>query len=46
MNMKTNLLDDYVNFVDTATKQNLYFKIIILLIVFILTFFFLNVTNT
>ena len=30
MNIKTNLLEEYVNFVDNTKKQNRYFKIIIL----------------
>ena len=29
MNIKTNLLEEYVNFVDTTLKQNKYFKITI-----------------
>ena len=32
MNNKTNLFEDYVNFVDLTTKQNKYFKIVLLLI--------------
>ena len=28
MNIKTNLLEEYVNFVDNTKKQNRYFKII------------------
>ena len=27
MNIKTNLLEEYVNFVDSTKKQNKYFKI-------------------
>ena len=41
MNIKTNLLEEYVNFVDNTKKQNKYFKIIIILIVIIM-FLFLN----
>ena len=41
MNIKTNLLEDYVNFVDLTKKQNKYFKIIIILFVVILCFFIL-----
>ena len=44
MNIKTNLLEDYVNFVDNTNKQkkNLWIYIILLLfIVFILTFLLL-----
>ena len=33
MNIKTNLLEEYVNFVDTTKKQNKYFKIVMFLIV-------------
>ena len=36
MNIKTNLLEDYVNVVDVTKKQNKYFKIIITLYVVIL----------
>ena len=39
MNIKTNLLEDYVNFVDTTKKQNKYFKIFIILIVIIVFLF-------
>ena len=39
MNIKTNLLEDYVNFVDTTTRQNKYFKIIIILFVVITSLF-------
>ena len=39
MNIKTNLLEEYVNFVDTTEKQNKYFKIIILLITIIIALF-------
>ena len=43
MNIKTNLLDDYVNFVDNTKKQNKYFKIIVfsIAVVTILFLFFL-----
>ena len=40
MNIKTNLLEEYVNFVDTTKKQNKYFKIIMFLIVIIVFLFF------
>ena len=40
MNIKTNLLEDYINFVDTTTKQNKYFKIFKLLLTFIISLFF------
>ena len=35
MNVKTILLEEYVNFVDTTKKQNVYFKKIIIRFVFI-----------
>ena len=33
MNIKTNLLEENVNFVDNTKKQNKYFKILIILFV-------------
>ena len=39
MNIKTNLLEDYVNFVDSTKKQHKYLKIITILIVVILCLF-------
>ena len=45
MNIKTNLLEEYVNFVDNTKKQNKYFKIFIILIVtimFVFLFFVLS----
>ena len=39
MNFKTNLLEEYVNFVDTTKKQNKYFKIGIILLAMILFLF-------
>ena len=40
MNSKTNLLEDYVNFVDNTKKQNKYFKIsITLIVIFMFSFF-------
>ena len=33
MKIKTNLLEEYVNFVDNTKKQNKYFKLIMFLIV-------------
>ena len=39
MNIKSNLLEEYANFVDNAKKQNEYFKIIF--IIFIVKFLFL-----
>ena len=41
MNIKTNLLEEYVNFVDNTKKQNKYFKIIMFLIVIIIFFVFI-----
>ena len=41
MNIKTNLLENYVNLVDTTKKQNKHSKIfIILVVVFIFLFLF------
>ena len=34
MNIKTNLLEDYVNFVDTTQKQSKYFWICTIIFVF------------
>ena len=39
MNIKTNLLEEYVNFVDNTKKQNKYFKIFLFLIVIIMFLF-------
>ena len=39
MNIKTNLLEEYVTFVDNTKKQNKYFKINIILIVLIMFLF-------
>ena len=39
MNIKTNLIEEYVNFVDNTKKQNKYFKIILFLIVIIMFLF-------
>ena len=39
MNIKTSLLEDYVNFVDLTKKQNKYFKRILILIVVFLCLF-------
>ena len=39
MNIKTNLIEEYVNFVDNTKKQNKYFKIFIILIVIIMFLF-------
>ena len=39
MNIKTNLLEEYVNFVDITKKQNRYFKIILFLIAIIIFLF-------
>ena len=36
MNIKTNLLEEYVNFVGKRKKQNKYFKVFIILFVVIL----------
>ena len=39
MNIKTNLFEECVNFVDSTKKQNKYFKIFIFLIVIITVLF-------
>ena len=39
MNIKTNLLEEYVTFVDNTKKQNKYFKKFIILIVLIMFLF-------
>ena len=39
MNIKTNLLEEYVNFVDNTKKQSIYFKINIILFVIIVFLF-------
>ena len=39
MNIKTNLLEEYVNFVDNTKKQNKYFKLFIFLIVIVIGLF-------
>ena len=39
MNIKTNLLEEYVNFVDNTKKQNKYFKMLINFFVIILCLF-------
>ena len=41
MNIKKNLLEEYVNFVDNTKKQNKYFKIFMFLIVIIMFFVFI-----
>ena len=47
MNIKTNLFEDFVNFVDTTTKQNThYFKITICFFAFIVSLFLLFFLNT
>ena len=46
MNIKTNLLEDYINFVDTTTKQNTYYRIIIFSIAIILPVFLFFLLNT
>ena len=46
MNIKTNLPEDYVNFVDTTKRQNKYYKTFIFLFAIIISFvlflFYLN----
>ena len=41
MNIKTNLLEEYVNFVDNTKKRNKYFKLFLFLIA-IIVFLFLR----
>ena len=47
MNIKTNLPEEYVNFVDNKKKQNKYFEIIIILfvVIFCLFLFFVLFKN-
>ena len=45
MNIKTNLLEEYVNLVDNTKKQNRYFKIIILIVVILCLFLFFVLFN-
>ena len=42
MNIKTKLIEDYINFVDETKKHNKYFKIILSLIVNIIALFLFN----
>ena len=39
MNIKTKLLEEYVNFVDNTKKQNKYFRIFLFLMVLIMVLF-------
>ena len=39
MNIKTNLLEEYVDYVDNTKKQNKYFKLILILFAVILCLF-------
>ena len=39
MNIKLNLLEEYVNFVDNTKKQNKYFKVVLFLIAIIMFLF-------
>ena len=43
MNIKTNLLEEYVNFVDNTKKQNKYFKIYFYFLIVIIMFSFIFV---
>ena len=45
MSIKTNLLEEYVNFVDNTKKQNKKFEIIIILIVINIFCFFKYLTE-
>ena len=40
MNIKTNLLEEYVNFVDNTNKQNNYFKTFFKIVIIMLLFLF------
>ena len=42
MNIKTNLLEEYMNFVDNTKKQNKYFKTVIILIAIFMFLFLLK----
>ena len=44
MNIKTNLIEEYVNFVDITKQQNKYFKIIMFLIVITMFFVFIYIS--
>ena len=46
MSIKTNLLEEYINFVDSKTKQNPYFRLIIFLLILNLCFYFISFLNT
>ena len=39
MNIKTNLLENYVDFVDSTKKQNEYSKIFVIFLVVVVSFF-------
>ena len=39
MNIKTKLLEEYVNFVDNTKKQNKYFRLFLFLMVLIMSLF-------
>ena len=43
MNIKTNLLEEYVNFVDNTKKQNKYLKIFLFVIAIIMFLLFFSV---
>ena len=45
MNIETNLHEDYVNFFESAKKQNTYFKTFLVLFVVIFSFFFSFLKN-
>ena len=44
MNIKTNLVEDFVDCVDNTAKQNTYFKIVIALFVIIISLFLICFT--
>ena len=47
MNIKTNLLEEYVNFVDNTKKQNNYFKLFLINVItmFYYVSFYLNIVQ-
>ena len=45
MNIKTNLLEEYVNFVDTTKKQSKYFKILVIVIIIFCFLFYYTILN-
>ena len=46
MNIKTELLEDYVNFVETTKKQNKKFILTLILFVVLIILFYLKITQS